>query len=105
MDRYPVCTLQAIVQFLLLQCLEFRLQLVLPDQHVPSKHGDKQEAHLVDHIAHSYWIRDCIRNFICQILLFPNRIHDLIDLLHFPGVLLAIASPKTEHAQAAMDTL
>jgi len=38
--------------------------------------------YLVDLIAHSYWVRNSIRDLIRKIHLFSDRVHSLVDLVH-----------------------
>jgi hypothetical protein len=89
MHRCTLCACKSVVQFFLLERLELRLELVLSESDnlimTGSKLGTVSETYLVNLITHSDGVGDGIGNFVCEVHLFSDRVHRLVDLVDVAG--------------------
>lgn len=87
-------TCKSVVQFFLFKRLKLRLELILQTsqtRHVVTRRKTRHESfrwkykvrqtYLVDLITHSDGVGDSIGNFVCEVHLFSNRVHSLVDLV------------------------
>lgn len=87
MNRYSICSCESVVKFFLFKSVQFRFELVLRDQFDPGKEDGL--THLINHIAHTDWIGYGGGYLVCEIHLFSNTVHGLINLVDFATESLA----------------